>query len=116
MSLPDPGENQAYCDVSALEAGMLKLPLEVVLEGVQGAVTVPSLAFLVRHTTSGKSIVFDLGIRRDWEQYPPLVAELLKDRFTTDVPQTVVESLEKGGFDISSLDYVVYSHLHWGWL
>jgi glyoxylase-like metal-dependent hydrolase (beta-lactamase superfamily II) len=116
MSLPDPGDNQAYCDVSALEAGIMTFPLYAILEGAQGAVTVPSLAFLVRHTTSGKSIVFDLGIRRDWEQYPPLVTELIKERLALDIPQTAVESLEKGGFDISSLDYVVYSHLHWGWL
>ncbi|KIK69597.1 hypothetical protein GYMLUDRAFT_236103 [Collybiopsis luxurians FD-317 M1] len=51
-TLPPSSNNQAYCTVSALEAGHFYLPLE-----------------------SGEKFVFDLGIHRDFEGTPPSVRE-----------------------------------------
>jgi glyoxylase-like metal-dependent hydrolase (beta-lactamase superfamily II) len=118
MPLPGPSEHQNYCIVSALEGGEFTMPLDQVVMGVNDRVSVPSLAFLIRHSSSEQTIVFDLGLRRDIEQYPPAVVAELKDTDTGFAPvnvlQTVAESLLKGGLDPAMVDYVIYSHLHFG--
>lgn len=115
MSLPSPSGNQAYCDVSALEAGHLDLLDEMFITGaIPGNVTtVPSLAFFIRHATDGKTFLFDLGIRKDWNNYPPVIVQWIHKIFPTRVDQDVVESLAKGGISPDDIDYVCLSHCHW---
>lgn len=114
MSLPSPGANQNYCHVSALESGMLTLPMEMVLANGEGAPDTPALSFLLRHSSSGQTIVFDLGIERGLKGYPPHVVAFINEHFKPWVPQSIEESLRKGGLDPSTVDYVIISHLHWG--
>jgi hypothetical protein len=66
MALPDPKQNQAYFDVSALEAGHAHAPISLILAGHDESERVwsPSLAFLLRSPSTGKTIAFDLGIRK----------------------------------------------------
>ncbi|KAG6844312.1 hypothetical protein H0H87_007882 [Tephrocybe sp. NHM501043] len=111
--LPAPVANQAYCDVSALEGGILELksahfttsaaPDEVLI--------VPSLAFLLQHSTNRDKLLFDLGVRKDWHNYPE---ENLKTigSFTLSVPQDVVESLAKGGLSPADIPTICISHVH----
>ncbi|EIN12611.1 Metallo-hydrolase/oxidoreductase [Punctularia strigosozonata HHB-11173 SS5] len=113
MLLPKPGANQNYCHVSALESGMLTLPMEMVLANGEGAPDTPVLSFLLRHSSSGKTIVFDLGIERELKGYPPHVISFINEHFKPWVPQSIEESLRKGGLDPSAVDYVIISHLHW---
>ncbi|KAI3618246.1 hypothetical protein WG66_005629 [Moniliophthora roreri] len=114
MSLPPPAPNQAYCDVSALESGLVQLPTAAFIDdGEPGDVPIgPSLSFLLRNTKNNKTVVFDLGIRKDWENYPPAVVQRIHDFFGVDVPQDVSESLIKGGMESSDVDYVCLSHVH----
>ncbi|KAG2136397.1 beta-lactamase-like protein [Suillus clintonianus] len=111
LSLPPPSDEQAYMDVSALEAGHLSVPLDLILAGDQPdePMNCPSLAFFLRHSKSNKRVVFDLGIHRDIKEFAPAATE----RFLPVVKQTVAESLEAGGVPPSSVDIVVLSHLHW---
>ncbi|KAL0068430.1 hypothetical protein AAF712_004508 [Marasmius tenuissimus] len=99
MSLPPPSSNQAYCDVSALEAGHVRLPTErFIHDGKPGeVVAAPSLSFLLRHSKTGHKFLFDLGIRKDWENYPPATVRFIKNDPRIDVKQDVFESLQKGG-------------------
>ena len=48
MSLPPPSANQAFCNVSALQAGLVTVPLAWILDGVEDTVkiTAPALCFL----------------------------------------------------------------------
>lgn len=74
MALPPPRPAQAFCDVSALEAGIIELPLVMFVTNNTdpNAVSVaPSLSFLLQHSNNQQKFVFDLGIRKDWENYPP---------------------------------------------
>ncbi|KAF8195442.1 Metallo-hydrolase/oxidoreductase [Pholiota molesta] len=114
MILPQYSPNQAFCDVSALEAGHIGLTDEMYITGaIPGKVTTaPSLSFLIRHSTSGQTIVFDLGIRKDWENYPPVVVEWVRQCYPLSVPQDVAESLVKGGLPPSDVNYVCLSHCH----
>ncbi|EIN08081.1 Metallo-hydrolase/oxidoreductase [Punctularia strigosozonata HHB-11173 SS5] len=113
MPLPPAAEDQSFWHVSALEAGTLHLPLELVIAGAQETIVVPALSFLLRHSSTGRTVVFDLGVRRDFENLPPKTVERVHKFFCPSVPQTVTESLAIGGLQASDVDYVIYSHLHW---
>ncbi|KAG0709233.1 beta-lactamase-like protein [Suillus ampliporus] len=116
MSLPLPATDQAYMNVSALEAGTLLLPLQIIIAGSSPTdfIRIPSLAFLLRHSKSGHQVVFDLGIRRDLSSLPPGVQRLIQHfGFQPEVPQDVAESLKAGGTPPEQIDTVVVSHLHW---
>ena len=114
-TLPAPSANQAFCDVSALEAGLMELPDEMfITNATPGKVTTaPSLAFLLNHSTHNQRFIFDLGIRKDLENYPPRTAQRIKTTFHVQVQQDVAESLEKGGTSPSDITYVCLSHSHW---
>ncbi|KAK1226483.1 hypothetical protein PQX77_010567 [Marasmius sp. AFHP31] len=114
MSLPPPTPTQAYCDVSALEAGIIHLPTErFIHDGKPGEVVVaPSLSFLLRHAKTGHKFIFDLGLRKDWENYPPSIVRYVEQVFRLDIPQDVCESLKRGGLSPDDVDVVCLSHLH----
>ncbi|KAG5352560.1 hypothetical protein C0989_001778 [Termitomyces sp. Mn162] len=111
--LPAPGVEQAYCNVSALEGGILKLSSsQFTTSGIPGEVLiVPCLAFLLQHSTDGDKFLFDLGIRKDWHTYPPVTTRLI-ETYGTNVPQDVVESLAKGGTSPSEISTICLSHVH----
>ncbi|KAE9404050.1 Metallo-hydrolase/oxidoreductase [Gymnopus androsaceus JB14] len=113
--LPLPTENQAFCTVSALEAGHLDLPLPIFIDNAApGSVIVaPSLSFLLSHSKSDKKFVFDLGIRKDLENSPPSVQTWNTAFFHATVSQDVSESLTAGGLSPADIDTVCISHCHW---
>jgi len=101
----------------ALSAGHFSLPEHQFVHPASPTArkTVPSLCFLVQHTsaTTGKQtrIVFDLGLRRDPNRY----AEPIRRHVATRQPMTtvpdVVASLAAGGLSPDDVDYVLYSHV-----
>ncbi|KAG7088461.1 hypothetical protein E1B28_012450 [Marasmius oreades] len=113
-SLPPPSSDQAYCDVSALEAGYLDLRSSVFIDDADPneVITSPSLGFLLRHSNTGHKFVFDLGIRKDWENYPPAAVQWIRQVFPSRVPQDAIESLQNGGLSPSEVDVVCLSHVH----
>lgn len=113
--LPQPQSDQAYMQISALEGGVMQLKLQIFVKGASVAdiATCPSLGFLLTHSKNGKRIMFDLGCRRNMETHPPLTNEFFKKWTPVTVPQTVVESLAKGGVQPDDIDTVIISHLHY---
>ncbi|KAK1230350.1 hypothetical protein PQX77_006560 [Marasmius sp. AFHP31] len=113
-SLPPPAPRQAYCDVSALESGIMDMETSYFLDDAEpgDVVVAPSLSFLLHHSKNGKSFVFDLGLRKDWENYPQAIVRWIRDLFPCNIPQDVAESLEKGGVSPSEVDFVCLSHVH----
>ncbi|KAF8432890.1 Metallo-hydrolase/oxidoreductase [Kalaharituber pfeilii] len=116
MALPPPSPNQAYWDVSVLDAGLLHLPDHIFVTGGSAARAniCPSMSFLMRHSKK-KNIkaLFDLGIRRDIQAYPPAVQQYIQSTSKVDVPQDVIESLRQGGIQPRDISYVFLSHLHY---
>lgn len=80
-----------------------------------GSVTkMPSLSFLLQHSTLKDKFLFDLGIRRNFETYPAPVYQAIKSgEVPVTTPQTVVESLANGGLTPDDIDHVAISHVHW---
>ncbi|KAI0691153.1 Metallo-hydrolase/oxidoreductase [Cerioporus squamosus] len=114
FTLPEPRAGQPYIKVSALEAGILELIHTRFMAGSRpGESTMcPSLAFSLVHSTTGEHLVFDMGIRRDMDVHPPAVQKSIKGR-VIKTPQSVDESLRKGGIDPADVKTVIVSHLHY---
>ncbi|KAI1789974.1 Metallo-hydrolase/oxidoreductase [Ganoderma leucocontextum] len=114
FTLPEPAADQPYIEVSALEAGLLQLIHTRFIAGSQpGESTMcPSLAFFLRHSVSKDHLVFDLGIRSDLDSHPPAVQKVIANRIIT-TPQSVEESLRKGGVKPEDVKTIIVSHLHY---
>ncbi|KAF5350959.1 hypothetical protein D9756_008238 [Leucocoprinus leucothites] len=114
MSLPPPSENQPYCMVSTLESGHIHCKVDLFLDDapLDTQVHLPCLSFLLQHSVNKKRLLFDLGVRKDWEEFPPKLVESLKPVFTMDIPQDIVDSLAKGGLAPRDIDIVCPSHIH----
>jgi len=73
----------------------------------------PSFSFLIEHPSS-RSLLFDLGIRKDWENLPPITTrriELLQCK--VEVQKGVREQLEEHGVDTKRIEGIIWSHWHW---
>ena len=114
LALPAPKPDQPFIETSALEAGILQLIHTRFMAGSKpGESTMcPSLAFLLCHSVSKESLIFDLGIRKDLASHPPAVQKITANR-TIVTPQSVEESLLKGGLDPANVKTVIVSHLHY---
>lgn len=115
-TLPSDRLNQVYMDISALEAGYIHLPeREFITPNDPIAVhRCPSLAFYLFHPPTGTKIVYDLGLRRDVENYPPKVhKQFIDGKRTVEIPVDVKESLERGKIQAEDIDIVVVSHMHY---
>ncbi|OJT09390.1 hypothetical protein TRAPUB_14138 [Trametes pubescens] len=114
--LPAPTSDQAYCDVSALECGFIEIPLLWVIDTAEEGdkSVLPVLAFLIRHSTNGDVLLFDLGVRKDMENLPTMYHGRINGMgFLTTVPEDAVDALAKGGLAPTDVTTVCYSHLHY---
>ncbi|KAJ6498428.1 Metallo-hydrolase/oxidoreductase [Mycena vitilis] len=112
-ALPEPAENQPYMQVSALQAGIIHIPVDLVIQGQKRTHRAcPSLSFYLKHSSSERHFLFDLGLRRDWESYSPETKKHYTTLMPCEVNQSVEESCEKGGLDPAKIERVIISHLH----
>ena len=115
--LPPPHSDQVYVEISALEGGHLTLPEKLFVTDADPdrRVTVPSLSFLIRHPLgfSGKptNIVFDLGMKRNLEEFPPALQDHIRNRQPTILKPDVADFLRAGGLDPADIDMVILSHV-----
>ena len=73
----------------------------------------PCFSFLIQHPTLNRTLIFDLAIRKDWENMPkPLLEALVGGGTTPVVPADVRGALGKHGVDIKSIEAVIWSHTH----
>lgn len=79
------------------------------------SMTVPAFSFLVEQISSDRKIVFDLGMRKDWEAFPPVIQELISGPgWKFAIPKNVNEVLEANGIDVKggAIEAVFWSHWH----
>ncbi|CAG2010693.1 unnamed protein product [Fusarium graminearum] len=73
----------------------------------------PSLSFLIEHQ-SGRKLVFDLGIRKDYDNYSPSIAKYLPTtNYTIEVVGNVADILQDNGISLTEIEAVIWSHWHW---
>lgn len=79
------------------------------------SMTVPAFSFLVEQVSSGRKVVFDLGLRKDWETHPPHVQHLISGPgWAFDISKNVNEVLQENGVDVKggAIEAVFWSHWH----
>ncbi|KAI8940647.1 hypothetical protein NX059_001917 [Plenodomus lindquistii] len=81
--------------------------------GLETFKTSPSHSFLIEHP-SGRRLVFDLGIRKDYQNYSKSIAEYLPTtKYSIQVSENVADILQSNSVDLSTIEAVVWSHWHW---
>ena len=115
-ALPIAADDQAYCNVSVLDSGTFELPVKLFVANVseEEIVEGPSMSFLIQHSKTKKNMLFDLGIRKDPENFnSPTVQFLVKTVFlSVSASQDARDSLIKGGLSTSDISYICISHCH----
>ncbi|KAK4982336.1 hypothetical protein LTR66_009330 [Elasticomyces elasticus] len=82
------------------------------IEG-KNKLTGPTYSFLIEHS-SGKKILFDLGVRKDWENYAPKIVSAIRENgWQVSAEKDVACILQENGVDLKSIHAVVWSHQHW---
>ncbi|OBT65163.1 hypothetical protein VE03_04791 [Pseudogymnoascus sp. 23342-1-I1] len=73
----------------------------------------PSLCFLIEHG-SGRKLVWDLGIRKDYNNYAPSIASYIPTtNYDIQVKVNVIDILEENGIRGNEIEAVIWSHWHW---
>ena len=122
--LPAAAPNQKYVEVSPMAGGFITLDDKFFVHPHDPGArrTVPSLTFLVTHPGSDIygadpskpfRLMFDLGLRKAKERYPPVLQKHVDARAPFDLAPGVAAQLEKGGLDPSEVDLVMLSHVHY---
>ena len=93
------------------------VPAKAFIQPVQKGheyMNMPTFAFLVKNKMLGKTIMFDLGSRKDWWNHSPAAHDSIKTRIPgLNIPKSINEVLREGGEDDSKVDAVIWSHWHW---
>ncbi|KAF1986938.1 hypothetical protein K402DRAFT_393093 [Aulographum hederae CBS 113979] len=72
----------------------------------------PAFSWLIQHPTHG-NILFDLSVRKDWENLVPGTADMIKSAgWDVGVPKDVHTILEEHGVSKSSIKAIIWSHYH----
>ena len=109
--------SDSVCDVSIIDTtSKFVLPAAAFVSPVQKGhetLNMPAFAFLITNRESKKSILFDLGVRKDWWNLSPAVRGSLKAGVKgIRVEKSITEVLKEGGIDGQSISGVVLSHGH----
>ena len=68
----------------------------------------PSFVFLLEHP-SGQKLLFDLGIRKDWENLDSAIVERLKQGdYRVDVEKGIAEFLDEAGIGKENINAIIW--------
>jgi hypothetical protein len=65
-------------------------------------------AFLIENVSSGRKVLFDLGVRKDWENLAQPLVERLSKSFDIDVEKGVSQILEEGGVGLEEISSIIW--------
>ncbi|KAL8976210.1 MAG: hypothetical protein Q9205_007740, partial [Flavoplaca limonia] len=69
----------------------------------------PAYSFLIEHEQSGQKILFDLGVRKDWENLAPRIFNGIREKgWSVTVEKGVADILKDGGVEPSCISAVVW--------
>jgi hypothetical protein len=103
--------------IHALSCGHFTLPEYQFVQPISqdARKNVPSLGFLIEHhdplTGKATRIVFDLGLRKDIQNYAAPIQKHIKTRQPMTTDPDVTKSLARGGLKPADIDFVIYSHV-----
>lgn len=72
----------------------------------------PCFSFLIEHPSS-RSLVFDLGVRKDWQNLAPAVTKMFAAlEWELTVQKGVRQQLEEHGVNTKAIEGIIWSHSH----
>ncbi|QRV83259.1 metallo-beta-lactamase superfamily domain-containing protein [Ceratobasidium sp. AG-Ba] len=90
-----------------------KLFFQPVIKGYE-VVDCPAFSFLIEHESTGKKLLFDLGVAKDWRNGPPAIANrILQNNWDVTVRKNVSDILAEHGVPLESITTIIWSHYHW---
>lgn len=90
---------------------IIKRFMEPPVPGVEKKKPGPVLTFLIEHP-SGQKLVFDLGIRKDYQNYSPTIANYIPTtNYDIQVTKNVVDILEENGISGESINAVIWRYV-----
>ncbi|KAI9713120.1 MAG: hypothetical protein M1820_001105 [Bogoriella megaspora] len=73
----------------------------------------PAYSFFIENESLGRKIIFDLGVKKDWEELPgPLLDNMKGAGLQIDRGRDVYEVLEESNIDLRSIEALIWSHHH----
>lgn len=74
----------------------------------------PTFAFLIKNQKLKKTVMFDLGCRKDWWNHSPVTKNAIKSGIPgLNISKSINEVLREGGEDDRRVDGIIWSHFHW---
>lgn len=110
MSIPSSSQIVVVKMINAVNFGpaIIKRFMAPPVPGLETFETSPSLSFFIEHS-SGRRLVFDLGIRKDHQNYSASIAEYLPTtNYAIQVEKDIADILEDGGVELSSVEGVIW--------
>lgn len=128
-AIPNAG---ATCIVHLVQAGGLHIPLDMALlpgpdkptdsdgshekdaETRAASFYAPDYVFHIEHTATGNTYIFDLGMRKDLENLPPLLVDNVLPQFKCE-PKSPADILRQHGTSSQQpekVKAVIFSHMH----
>jgi glyoxylase-like metal-dependent hydrolase (beta-lactamase superfamily II) len=113
--LPPSTQDQTTIKIRRLEGGTIFLPLYMFVAGEERGKeqACPSMSWFLQHERSKTNLIFDLGIPKDLTCLTPIVQDRVKNVLRVDVPVDVFDSLKSNNINHSSINTVIFSHLHY---
>ena len=85
-----------------------KIFFEPEIKGFQ-VLDCPAYSFLIEHPPSGRKVLWDLGVRKDWENLAPGIGKSIRDGdWQVTVEKGVAELLEEGGVTPGEVDSIIW--------
>ncbi|KAL2133217.1 hypothetical protein VTI74DRAFT_2726 [Chaetomium olivicolor] len=73
----------------------------------------PIFSYLIHHPVLNRTLLFDLGIRKDFEKLSPVLLSQFKILgWTLHVEKDVHDILEEAGVDTRNIEAIIWSHYH----
>ena len=71
----------------------------------------PALSFLIENPANGRKLLWDLGVRRDWQNLAPRIVKRINDGgWTVTVEKDVAEILKEGGVKPEDIDSIIWRY------
>ncbi|KAL8779003.1 MAG: hypothetical protein Q9213_007152 [Squamulea squamosa] len=112
-------ESASAVDVSIINttSRIRGIPAETFMEPkIKGyhAIDCPAYSFLIEHEKSHQKVLFDLGVRKDWENLAPNISARINEQgWSVTVEKGVVDILMDCGVEPKSINAIIWSHYHW---
>ncbi|BGO99837.1 hypothetical protein RTG_00651 [Rhodotorula toruloides ATCC 204091] len=101
------------CQVTAFSPSTLEMPESWTIHPARSVShRHPVLVFLIKHKPTGKLVLFDLGLTKDWTNYIPHDQVSQYEMFAVEVQEDLADVLAKKGVKAEDIDVVIISHHH----